>query len=562
MLRISEHIRFRSFTIILVISLCWLFLPINGIVQAQSTNGEDPYPPTEPVKLIFIHHSTGENWLADGYGDLGIMLANNNYFVSDTNYGWGPDGIGDRTDIVNWPEWFGPQRSEQILTALFSESNQHADYSRNFSDPGGENEIVIFKSCFPNSDLYGDPTDGPDSGSYDFSVGSAKHIYIQMLDYFITQPDKMFVAITAPPLLDKSNAANARAFNNWLVQDWLSDYTGNNVFVFDFYNILTDPDNHHRFHDGSVEHINDQGGNTLEYGSGWGDEHPNEAGSQKATQEFVPLLNVYYHRWKRDSGVEIQSESSEEATEEVEESQPEEDQGEEIQQEPMQDSDGFLDSFLTDADEWYADMDGSSTVNCQFDPQRNLSQGGSLQIDFRMGEAGWGGCGHYFDMGQDWSQTEGITFSYQADQSDMKFNLLLATGEESIPYLYEVISDSSSVESWQTHSIPWEDFVLAVWADASNPQDPDLTKVTGLSIAVDYETGSQGKLWIDEISLGLYEQPDDEVPEMIVEDQVDVEEENEDEDEGSNGVFGVCPFSLAFLPFTVFGIILVFRHKY
>ena len=59
-------------------------------------------PPAQPVRLIFIHHSTGENWLADGNGGLGVALRDNNYFVSDTNYGWGPDSIGDATDIGNW----------------------------------------------------------------------------------------------------------------------------------------------------------------------------------------------------------------------------------------------------------------------------------------------------------------------------------------------------------------------------------------------------------------------------------------------------------------------------
>lgn len=58
---------------------------------------QGPNPPSEPVRLIFIHRSTGGNWLADPnedqpYGSLGRALMNNNYFVSATNYGWGiPD---------------------------------------------------------------------------------------------------------------------------------------------------------------------------------------------------------------------------------------------------------------------------------------------------------------------------------------------------------------------------------------------------------------------------------------------------------------------------------------
>ena len=106
-------------------------------------------PPAAPVKLIFIHHSCGENWLSDSNGGLGKTLAQNNYFVSDTNYGWGPNSIGDRTDITDWPDWFTGPRSGEYLGALYSESEQHCQYARTAEDPGGENRIVMFKSCFP-----------------------------------------------------------------------------------------------------------------------------------------------------------------------------------------------------------------------------------------------------------------------------------------------------------------------------------------------------------------------------------------------------------------------------
>jgi hypothetical protein len=47
------------------------FLIPTNLVSAQELN---PNPPERPVKLIFIHHSTGENWLKDGYGNLGRTL--------------------------------------------------------------------------------------------------------------------------------------------------------------------------------------------------------------------------------------------------------------------------------------------------------------------------------------------------------------------------------------------------------------------------------------------------------------------------------------------------------
>lgn len=276
------------------------------------------------MKLVFVHHSTGELWLRDDYGQLGLALRDNNYFVSDTNYGWGPYGIGDRTDIGNWFEWFGSGRRAEILSALFSESAQHASYSRRAQDPGGENEIVIFKSCFPNSAyrgsqldavpaIFSNPLAGQNSSSSAHTFANAKGIYIDLLAYFASRPDKLFIAVTAPPLSDGTYAANARAFNDWLVNDWLDTYPLNNVAVFDFYTVLTTnggsanvsdvnaaTGNHHRFWNGIIEHIttgdNDANPNILEYPTG--DDHPSSAGERKATTEFLPLLNLYYHRWR------------------------------------------------------------------------------------------------------------------------------------------------------------------------------------------------------------------------------------------------------------------------
>ncbi|MGB7539549.1 MAG: hypothetical protein WBM17_13500 [Anaerolineales bacterium] len=294
----------------------------------QGSDGIDASPPADAVKLIFIHHSSGENWLADWSGGLGQALADNHYFVSDTNYGWGPEDstiggvIGDYTDIGHWWNWFlGPSR-DAITQAVYAESEQHAEYARPGSDPGGENAIVMFKSCFPNSALGGNPGDPPtagenplqglDSGSEFHTVGNAKRIYIDLLKYFAAHTDKLFVAITAPPLLDASpeQAANARAFNRWLAEEWLASYPYRNVAVFDFYNVLTsnagDPNtndlesdggNHHRIRNGQLEYTTDQGGDASAYAEN-GDSHPTPAGNQKATAEFVPLLNYFYHRWR------------------------------------------------------------------------------------------------------------------------------------------------------------------------------------------------------------------------------------------------------------------------
>jgi len=264
-------------------------------VVQQSDN---PNPPDHVVRVIFIHHSTGENWLRDDYGGLGQALANNNYFVSDTNYGWGPSSIGDRTDIPNWLEWFASAGTPTYMEALYNETGQNSSYTRLSDNPGGENEIILFKSCFPNSALEGNPDDPPSVDGW-LTIGHAKYVYNQILQYFGAHPEKLFVVITAPPLQDRTYAENARAFNQWLMNNWLTEnkYTLPNVAVFDFFNILTGPNNHHRFVDGHIEHLFDPGRNTSYYPSSHSDDHPSERGSRKATEEFLPLLNIFYHRW-------------------------------------------------------------------------------------------------------------------------------------------------------------------------------------------------------------------------------------------------------------------------
>lgn len=318
-----------------------LVLAVAADTASSQSSDPDPSPPAQPVKLVFVHHSTGGNWLADvaehDYaGGLGYELAANNYYVSATNYGWGPGGIGDSTDIGHWWQWFrGPER-DAIMAALYSEGGQNVgdfgSWTRRANDPGGDSEIVVIKSCFPNSHLGGRPSDPPttgtnpmrgqandfDTGGANYTVANAKGIYNDILQYFASRQDKLFVVITAPPLAsddmyfstDASHAANARAFNNWLVNDWLSGYPHANVGVFDFFNVLTsnggDPEvndlgavsgNHHRWRNGAEEHTQTVASNYAAY-SMWLDSHPTAAGGRKATAELVPLLNVFYHRWR------------------------------------------------------------------------------------------------------------------------------------------------------------------------------------------------------------------------------------------------------------------------
>jgi hypothetical protein len=319
---------------IVLLSLLFCFLLI--VIAQRPCRAADTSPPASPVKLIFIHHSCGENWLTDSNGGLGISLMNNNYYVSDTNYGWGSTGMGELTDIGYWWDWFrGPSSSSIYLNEIYSENNKMGNYyTRMSTNPGGENTIIMFKSCFPNSYLSGDPNAPANTGSNPLrgedcwsdymTVANAKGIYNDLLEYFATRQDKLFIAVTAPPQVagdtDAAHAANARAFNNWLVNDWLAHYPYHNVAVFDFYNVLTSNGgnsqtndigsqngNHHRWRNGAVEHPQTISSNIAAYPSDSDDSHPTQAGNLKATTEFLPLLNWFYHRWQESGSTTIQN---------------------------------------------------------------------------------------------------------------------------------------------------------------------------------------------------------------------------------------------------------------
>ncbi len=276
-------------------------------VNQQRDTGSNPAgPPERPIHLLFIHHSTGGQLLADlgpedgknciykthpNGGGLRRMLERNNYIVHEASYG---SVIGDKTDICHWNAKFR-DHMDRILTCKGQDEQ--------FTD-GTVNRIVIFKSCFPNSWIDAEEgTEPGDPDSCEHTTANYKAAYNSLLAYFAARPDTLFVAFTAPPLVKPTLSIKqriklllgmmepvekvgmrARAFNNWLKDSkagWLSGYAQKNVVVFDYYDVLTG----HGRSDWSI------------YGSRDGkDSHPSSQGNRLAADEFVPFLNRAVHR--------------------------------------------------------------------------------------------------------------------------------------------------------------------------------------------------------------------------------------------------------------------------
>jgi len=385
------------------------------------------------------------------------------------------------------------------MEAVLNEAGQNSNYTRTLSDPGGENEIVMFKSCFPNSQLEGNPGDLPAPGGDALSVSNAKYVYNEILKYFKTRPDKLFIVITAPPVSDPTLAANARAFNKWLMNSWLmeNDYPYKNVAVWDFYNILTSQSNHHRFTNGQIEYIANETSNTLFYPSG--DDHPSPEGSQKATAEFIPMLNVFYHLWQENlgAGVTNPQNSNVQPASTSEAEQPNSPQANGL-------ISGMIDNFEgdppLDTNGWeaWADEATSSTVSIGVDQNIKHEGNGSLRIDYDIHPDGWGTFNLLYNTLQNWQTAQGITFAYHASKPGMGFHVLALGGsaDNLSGYGYYLESTQESVDGWVVVDVPWSQLPRVEWEpDAGSPIDPSKIRGVGFSL------GGTDSLWVDDIKL-------------------------------------------------------------
>jgi hypothetical protein len=273
-----------------------------NVVQRPDLSGFAATPPSKPLDLLFIHHSCGGQLLAapgteegtncilrthPNGGSLRSLLEQNSYRVHEASYG---SRLGQQTDVFDWLPKFRSQM-DQILSC---------DLQDNSYTNGCRNQIVVFKSCFPNNLFQSEGVAPGNPTCPELTVWNAKAVYTALLDEFRKSPSVLFVCLTAPPLAPKAqpqplwkqlakkllrrpntlalSARLARQFNSWLssTDGWLKNYTLNNVVVFDYYDTLT---GHGR-------------SNFSVYATGNGfDSHPSSAGNSEAANALVPLLN-------------------------------------------------------------------------------------------------------------------------------------------------------------------------------------------------------------------------------------------------------------------------------
>jgi len=185
------------------------------------------------TNVIFLHHSTGLGLIKEG--NVRPLLTELGYQFWDHGYNHEglvrPDGRPARANY-RIPGNRGHGNTDvdglvELFTQLVTDPPSNA-FSRLL-----RHEVIVFKSCFPNSAIKSDEM------QEQFQTW-----YLQMRDVMDRHPDRIFIVVTSPPLhplaTNTDEAGRARAIANWLKSDaYLAGYP--NVFTFDFFDLLADP---------------------------------------------------------------------------------------------------------------------------------------------------------------------------------------------------------------------------------------------------------------------------------------------------------------------------------
>ncbi len=211
------------------------------------------------TNVIFLHHSVGANLVEQGgvrdrltaagfsfwdqgYNDLGLRDP------AGRSVGYSYRVPGDNTDIDGLAAIFAQPRYPlpvNTLSALL------------------QYEVIVLKSCFPNSDIVTDAQLEKDKADY-------RSMQATMAQY----PGKLFIIVTQPPLnpaaTSSGAASRARALATWLASDqFLANHS--NIRTFDLFDYLAEADPQRpdfnmlreSYRDGIDSHPNRQANETI-----------------------------------------------------------------------------------------------------------------------------------------------------------------------------------------------------------------------------------------------------------------------------------------------------------
>ncbi len=235
----------------------WMDVPEDETSLALDP-GQDPGPPPKKLSMVWHHHSTGDDLLKGG---LRQELDKNNIDFHDINYKEAKVGdyvIGDRTDPPDFPKNFNTPEYFKVIAGWEMDEGKHHD-------------IVMFKSCFPASDIKSDEM-----------LEQYKGYYKSMLSTFKAHPEIMFIGMSTPPLTagktTAENSTRARKWAEWVTTEYAKALP--NVQVFDLFGALS-----------ILKGNPNEGTLPPQFAVGKWDSHPAGGAGKAMARLFIPWLN-------------------------------------------------------------------------------------------------------------------------------------------------------------------------------------------------------------------------------------------------------------------------------
>ena len=413
----------------------------------------------QPTRIIFMHHSTGQNLMNQG-GLRGILAAHP-YELWD--HGYNGEGLSDASGHALGTNWNVPNDNTDP-------DGWYHIFDQPISSPPDntfshmlEYDVIIFKSCFPSSDIYSEER-----------LEAYRSYYLSIRDVMDQHPDKIFIPWTTPPLVPNEtspeNAARAQQWSAYLTSDeYMAGHE--NVFVFDIFSLWSD----------------EAGFLRAEYRADEWDSHPNEFANRTA----APIFAEFIHN-------AIQSYTPTEAPAVVQvDTSPPEDAPSDI----VPYAENRIDDFEGGdfADVWWSYADAGES-GCALG-QPAYSGDHALQVTINLAPQVYAGCGIGFEQAMDQSAAGGLHFFLRGDGAVSGIMSLWVEDPQNpdSPTPFDAPLPPPSGE-WTAVMLDWDIFTKAEWMGDGGVDALDPARLVGLSLDFGHwENAQNGTLWIDDL---------------------------------------------------------------
>jgi hypothetical protein len=435
-----------------------------------------------PIQILFMHHSTGGNLIAQG----GVREAFTDLGYAFWDHGYNEEGLVDPAG-----DWLGV--NWEVPDDNTDPDGWYTIFNQPVTDPPSNTfthmlqaDVIIFKSCFPNSNI--------DSEEM---LGDYQRYYLSIRDVIDQHPDKLFIPFTIPPLVPNEtspeNAARARRWSEYLTSE---EFWGGhpNIAVFDFFSLLADENGFLR----------------SEYRGDEYDSHPNEFANQTVGPVFVAFVDQAIRSFVPSPAVVGPAAPIPPLTAEGESGEGE--TGAEIEPPDVGSGDeaGISDVFIgfEAASEWWIyTNEGAPAFTCGPDP---AAHGGTqaLHIILDIAPEGSAGCGVDLTPDPAWADAVGISFYWRADRPDLVMRVGLGVKDptqqnpdvgEATPFEVEL---RTAGDEWSQVIVRWDELVKPDWVGDTGVNEFNPAQVAWIVFDVGYWEYSQtGTIWIDDIQL-------------------------------------------------------------